>query len=166
MSLIKAELPVAKKLIQEHDHAYFDGACEPVNPGGWGGWGFVIYDPTGAKLTDGYGVMRPRPGISNNVAEYAGAGAAVKRYRELGRPGPLVILGDSQLVVMQMRGIWRTRESKLYYPVYERLQALLNTCSFHPQWYWVPRDQNATADELSKKGLVENGIQPTNWGKR
>lgn len=160
------ELPLVDKLISTHDHAYFDGACEPVNPGGWGGWGFAIFDHRGDKLADDYGVMRPRPGISNNVAEYASAGAAVKRYRDLGRRGPLLLMGDSQLVVMQMRGIWRTRESKLYYPVYERLAALLRTCKFTIHWHWIPRDRNSIADELSKRGLAENGVEPTDWGRR
>lgn len=166
MNVAKYELPHVKKMAKSLDHAYFDGACEPVNPGGWCGWGYAVFDANGDKLTDNYGVMRPRPDRSNNVAEYAAAGAAVKGYRETGRKGPLLLMGDSMLVVMQMRGVWRTRESKLYYPVYQRLQRLLRTCSFEIKWHWVPRDMNSIADELSKRGLAEHGIEPTDWSKR
>lgn len=164
--VIKAELPRVLEMAKTMDHAYFDGACEPVNPGGWGGWGFAIFDANGKKLLGQYGVMHPRPGISNNVAEYAAAGAAVKGYRELGRKGPLLLMGDSQLVVCQMRGMWRTNRHKLYYPVYERITQLLEKCAFDIRWHWIPRDKNSIADELSKRGLAEHGVEPTDWSKR
>jgi len=135
-----------------HDHGYFDGSCEPVNPGGSGGWGFVLYDPSGTKLADGHGAMRPRPDMTNNVAEYAAAGAAVKRYRELGRRGPLLLMGDSKLVVMQMKGIWHVKQGA-YVPVHRRLRDLLASCPFQVQWEWIPRHVNATADELSRRGV-------------
>lgn len=83
--------------------AYVDGAVEPVNPGGTAGWGFTIRDYSGVLLQEGYGRMAPKPEMTNNVAEYVAAGMALKTYRELGRPGPLLIRGDSKLVIMQIR---------------------------------------------------------------
>lgn len=145
--------------IPTHDHAFFDGAVEPVNPGGTGGWGFVIYDASGSKLIDNCGVMRARPSMTNNVAEYAAAGAAIKAYKDTGRPGPFTLFGDSKLVVEQMKGNWQVRQGA-YIEVRNRLVALIETCSFEIHWQWVPRDQNSVADDLSKQGLAKLGIQP------
>ena len=135
-----------------HDYGYFDGSCEPVNPGGQGGCGFALYEPGGVKLADGHGVMRARPDMTCNVAEYAAAGAAVKRYRELGRSGPLLLMGDSKLVVLQMKEAWRAKRGA-YVPVHHRLKRFLADCPFQVQWEWIPRHINATADELSRRGL-------------
>lgn len=141
------------------DHAYFDGAVEPVNPGGTGGWGFVIYDASGTKIKDDCGVMRARPSMTNNVAEYVAAGAAIKAYRGLGRPGPFLLFGDSKLVVEQMSGRWRAKKGA-YIVVRNRLLALVETCEFEIRWQWIPRDLNTVADQLSKDGLAKMGIRP------
>lgn len=139
--------------------AYVDGACEPRNPGGTGGWGFVIRDAAGVLLKEGYGRLNARPDMTNNVAEYCAAGAAVKAYKELGRSGPLLVRGDSQLVVKQMSGEWRVKQGA-YVEIYHRLQRLLTTCDFKVHWEWVPREQNTYADDLSKRALAEIGIRP------
>jgi hypothetical protein len=41
--------------------AHFDGACMPRNPGGYGGWGFVIYDVSdpSTELATGCGLLAP-----------------------------------------------------------------------------------------------------------
>jgi ribonuclease HI len=137
--------------------AYFDGAVEPVNPGGTGGWGFVLRSRDGKLLREGHGVLKARPTMTNNFAEYVAAGMAVKTYQETGRSGPLLLRGDSKLVVEQMSGRWRVR-SGCYVPVYERLQALLGRCPFEVRWEWVPRHKNAEADGLSKRGLIDVGV--------
>ena len=139
--------------------AYVDGAVEPVNPGGTGGWGFTIRDHAGVLLKEGYGRMAAKPEMTNNVAEYIAAGLALKAYQELGRPGPLLVRGDSKLVVMQMLGHWKPRGGS-YVKVYYRVKALLEKCSFVVQWEWVPREQNQRADALSKLALMEIGIAP------
>lgn len=142
------------------DYIYFDGACEPRNPGGTGGWGFVIFGKGGERIKDGYGVMRARPDMTNNVAEYAGAGAGLKAYQELGRPGPVIVCGDSKLVIEQMSGRWRIKKGA-YVKVAHRLLALIETCEFQIEWQWVPRNNNADADAMSVKGLKEQGIHRT-----
>ncbi len=138
---------------------YFDGACEPVNPGGTGGWGFVIRDFTGAILKEGHGRIAAGPTTTNNVAEYVAAGMAVRAYKELNRPGPLLLRGDSKLVVMQMRGEWQARQGA-YIKVLEKVRTVVASCSFEIRWEWVPREQNKRADALSKLALEEVGITP------
>lgn len=148
------------------DYGFFDGACEPRNPGGTGGWGFVLFSASGEKLTESFGLLRAKPSMTNNVAEYIAAGCAVKAYRELGRDGPLLLHGDSQLVVKQMQGQWQVR-SGAYIRVYDRLRSLLTECGFTVQWKWVPREKNQLADDLSKKALVDAGIRiPERRSKR
>lgn len=139
--------------------AWCDGACEP-NPGGTGGWGFVIDLPEGGEVS-GYGLMKARPDLSNNVLEYAAVGACIKRWLDLGRMSTLHIHTDSKLVVEQMLGRWKVN-SGAYIPVYERLKnELLPRCPFIVTWCWVPRERNTRADKLSKRALIEAGITPT-----
>jgi len=137
--------------------AWCDGACEPNNPGGTGGWGFVI-KAKGEIIASSYGVMDARPDMTNNVAEYAAVGAAVKAYQAMGRPGPLLVKTDSKLVVEQMKGNWRARKGA-YIRVRIKLLELLETCEFEVNWSWVGRNENQEADALSVKGLEELGIK-------
>ena len=132
--------------------ANFDGACLPVNPGGTGGWGFVLRDSAGRLLQEGHGVLEASPTMTNNFAEYVAAGMAVKAYYGTGRPGPLLLRGDSKLVVEQMSGRWKVR-SGCYVPVYKRLQAFIAKCPFEVRWQWIPRGSNSEADVLSKRGI-------------
>jgi len=56
--------------------AFFDGLCEPVNPGGVACYGFVIYRKSSAselKVFEGCGLAaEPGPDSTHNVAEYTG----------------------------------------------------------------------------------------------
>ena len=91
--------------------AHFDGACEPVNPGGHGGWGYVIRAvegaQLGAELACGSGYIPASRQTTNNVAEYTAALEAVRAWLRLARSTPLLVCGDSKLVIMQMRGEWQ-----------------------------------------------------------
>lgn len=137
--------------------AYVDGACEPINPGGTGGWGFTIRDHTGVLLKEGYGRITASPEMTNNFTEYVAAGMAVMAYQELGRAGPLLIRGDSRLVILQMQGQWQVREGS-YVKVHFRVKGLVSRCAFKVQWEWVPREQNQRADVLSRLALEEMGV--------
>ncbi len=137
--------------------ASFDGACEPRNPGGWGGWGFAICDAAGSELAIGNGVLERGPAMTNNVAEYTAALECVRAWLGLGLDGLLVVRGDSKLVVEQMMGRWQAKAGA-YLPVHRELRALVQTSGAAVTWEWIPRDQNARADELSKQGLLERGI--------
>jgi ribonuclease HI len=61
--------------------AYFDGACEPVNPGGTASYGAVIIedDETIWECSEVYGQGKL---MSNNVAEYAGFIAVLEWFIE------------------------------------------------------------------------------------
>jgi ribonuclease HI len=122
----------------------------------------VIYDRAaglgGSELiASGYGTMRARPTMTNNVAEYAAAGAAIKAALDTVRCPDLLVCGDSMLVIRQMTGEWGVKGGA-YVPVRERLVALVNRCSFSLSWRWIPREENAEADALSMRALSEIGI--------
>lgn len=137
--------------------ANFDGACEPYNPGGWGGWGFAIWDPAGTEIASGHGVLDKGQGMTNNVAEYTAALECVRRWIALEIAEPLSIRGDSKLVIEQMCGRWKVKQGA-YVPVHHELRALVDASSAVVTWTWVGRDDNARADELSKLGLIARGV--------
>jgi ribonuclease HI len=137
---------------------YFDGACEPRNPGGNGGWGFVIQTTDGIEVSSGCGFMPARPDMTNNVAEYTAALMAIHRWLEHTTTDVLIMRGDSKLVVEQMAGRWQVN-SGAYVPVYRELRALVDLHQLHVEWEWIPRAQNTRADLLSHTELKARGIR-------
>ena len=83
---------------------YFDGLCEPKNPGGIATFGYVILLEDG-RTVKGYGLAsKPySPDSTNNVAEYTGLICLLEEMKRLNIRNP-VIRGDSQLVVRQLKG--------------------------------------------------------------
>jgi len=129
--------------------ANFDGSCNP-NPGGVCSYGFVVWrDQT--RIQEGHGSAAPRgPGATNNVAEYTGCIRALEWILAQGCTEPVVLRGDSELVLKQLKGDYKVR-SPLLAPLYWRareLAAHLPSLRFE----WVPREQNAEADRLASLG--------------
>jgi ribonuclease HI len=138
--------------------AYFDGCCEPVNPGGTAAYGAVIFID-GVKVWEDSGIFYPAEGqTSNNIAEYSGFLAILiylfgKRLNDQ----PIEIRGDSNLVIQQMFGSWRIKQG-IYVPLALECQRLLAKFS-QIRGRWIPREANSLADELSKKKLLEAGVK-------
>lgn len=85
---------------------WFDGVCEPRNPGGHAAWGALVKQD-GQTIWSQGGYCGAGPQMSNNVAEYSGMIAVLERVKWL--PGSLTIRGDSMLVIGQLTGEWRVR---------------------------------------------------------
>jgi ribonuclease HI len=134
----------------------FDGACEPYNPGGHMGMGWVI---------NGVANHRYIPDAvtnSNNVAEYMALIGILKWAKEQLGPAKLTIQGDSQLVIYQLSGEYAVRSESIRYH-YEEAASLiadLRTKGWGVNLRWVSRECNAVADAASKQALVENGVLP------
>ena len=126
---------------------YFDGLCEPKNPGGIATFGYVIFLEDG-RVIKGYGLAsKPfSPDSTNNVAEYTGLICLLNEMKRLNLTNP-IIRGDSQLVIRQLMGEYKVR-SKRILPLYIRAKELLNELGGKVEW--VPREQNKLADELSR----------------
>jgi len=81
----------------------FDGACEPVNPGGIAAWGYIVCH-NGAVIAQECGIVGSGPGMTNNIAEYTACIEAVKRAR--GIPDNAVRqIAEGKYEVIGSRGI-------------------------------------------------------------
>ncbi len=125
---------------------YFDGLCYPKNPGGVAAYGYLVYRD-GEPIWRGFGTVGEGRGMTNNVAEYEGLRAAAQWLVDEGIKEKILIKGDSQLVIKQMKGEYRVNSatSKKYVPEIKRLLEGMDV-----NLSWVPREENEEADELSR----------------
>lgn len=146
---------------------YFDGACEynpqngKRNPGGIATYGWLIkQDDT--TLAYGYGEAGRGDEASNNIAEYQALIEALKAAQKLGiRVNE--IRGDSQLVIYQVNGTWKCNKPHLI-ELRTEAHRLLDHSSI---LYWVPREENQEADDLSKKAYnIARNQAPNIWQQR
>jgi ribonuclease HI len=132
---------------------HFDGACEPPKGGGLATYGFTIEGPELEHEEFGLAVPPGSERATNNVAEYVGAIRALEFLVSVGYRGPVLVFGDSQLVVRQLAGEYEVRADHLR-PYFEHLKALVDRLG-EVQFAWVPREENQRADELSKRAIAE-----------
>jgi len=131
---------------------FFDGACEPVNPGGVGAYGFAAYEDGREVYGEGGVVCVGRKHCTNNVAEYTALIKAMEWALATGAQ-EVEVYGDSQLVVRQMLGLYQVRALHLK-PLYERAVELSRRFRRFSIG-WVPRGQNVRADYYSKKAYCD-----------
>ncbi len=147
---------------------YFDGACEPINPGGTASYGFVIKSDKKVIAQDAK-IIGTGDGMTNNLAEYHGLVSALKylfsrKIRE--SVNSLIIYTDSNLVYNMVSKNWGWSKKKTIWkphkdhPHLKKLlfEALALLENFKYQIKWIPREQNQAADDLSKKPLLAAGI--------
>ena len=101
---------------------HFDGLCYPKNPGGVAAYGYVI-NRDGLLIHEGFGAVGEGRGMTNNVAEYEGLKAALQWIVDNGIDGEIVVKGDSQLAIKQMKGDWQIKSatSQRYVPEIRKL---------------------------------------------
>jgi ribonuclease HI len=139
--------------------AFFDGCCEPVNPGGYASYGAVILKD-GKPIWQDSSYVGHGSKMSNNVAEYMGVISIMKELQNLKQP--CLIQGDSKLVIEQLSGRWEARKG-LYLPYYHIALALCESLGAMVRFEWVPREQNTFCDTLSKQVPKPLTIQPTDF---
>jgi ribonuclease HI len=142
--------------------AYFDGCCEPVNPGGTASYGAVIF-VDGERVWECSELFVPVHGkekhTSNNVAEYSGFLSILEWLLANNLDAmPARIHGDSKLVIEQMLGNWRMKKG-FYIPVAKKAKETLKKFRKQPKLIWIPREKNDIADELSKAELKKAGVE-------
>jgi ribonuclease HI len=147
-----------------------DGGCEPKNPGGVATYGWVIYDANDNDniLVTSYAVVQDGGSLAtNNYAEYCSLGFSLKWLRDQGWSGNLTVQGDSQLLIYQVAERWKCKAQHLVplrARIWEHIEAMgLVRCTDEdsPEYNfcilrWVPREQNAYADELSNTAYREH----------
>ncbi len=133
----------------------YDGACEPYNPGGDMGLGWVIGEQSHHRY------IPANPDNSNNVAEYMALLALLTALDEK-QPRKVTITGDSQLVAHQLDGTFAVRSRNIlpHFEAAKNKLTELRLAGFTITIRWVPRDKNEEADAASKRALTEAGIAP------
>lgn len=124
----------------------FDGSCRP-NPGGRSTYGWSLDDKIGRQLSYGSGVLETKYETDNNQAEWGALVQGLEYVNTLqGWKGVLTILGDSQLVIKQVNGIWSCRSPRLLI-YYSRAREIL----LGKKWraIWIHRSDNRYCDFLA-----------------
>jgi ribonuclease HI len=130
---------------------YFDGLCQPINPGGISCYAFIVKSGRRTIYSD-YGVAGEpfSENSSNNVAEYTALVKALQWLLENNLGSTKVdIKSDSQLIVNQLTGDYKVKAKRII-SLYK--QVLLLKSKFQDvQIKWVPREKNREADRLTNK---------------
>ena len=122
---------------------YSDGAAIP-NPGP-SGIGVVMYDEEGGIVAE---ISKYIGEATNNRAEFTGLIAGLEEALRLGATGVDIKL-DSELLVRQIQGTYRSKKMK---ELYGQIRRLLGEFELYTVEH-VPRAQNKHADALSKRAI-------------
>ncbi len=125
--------------------ACIDGLAEPRNPG-TGTYGYVIYDGN-RKLAEGNGLAGYD--VTSNYAEYTALVEALKKLKDLGVEGDVLVKSDSQLLVGHMSKGWKVKGGGYVSKLKEARDLLKEFGSM--TFEWVPREQNEEADILTRE---------------
>jgi len=117
------------------------------NPGESGSGAIVVDQASGEVLAE----ISLYGGIaSNNVAEYKGMIAGVRRAIELDPDAELLVRLDSKLVVEQMSGRWKIKHPAMAELAAEARDVLIGT---PVKFQWMPRLENSRADKLANLAM-------------
>jgi ribonuclease HI len=120
---------------------YFDGsACEDGC-----GVGILLVSPQG--VTYSFSIRLPAP-CTNNLAEYEAVHRGMELLLEAGAEA-VEVFGDSKLVISQLMEEYRC-ESESLFPLWMRCRELMTQFRYI-NFYWIPRSQNAKANDLAHK---------------
>lgn len=134
---------------------FTDGAALG-NPGPMG-IGIVVYR-NGEKLKE---ICEYIGEGTNNMAEYTAVIRALEYAKEIGEK-EVHLRSDSQLLVRQLSGEYKTRDPKLRI-LKRKIDGLLK--GMDVRFEHIPREKNEEADELSKKA-AEKGKKKTKKPKQ
>jgi ribonuclease HI len=130
---------------------YFDGLCQPINPGGIPCYGFIV-KRDGKTIYSDYGIAGEpfSEDSTNNVAEYTALVKALEWLfaNNLGS-SRVEIMSDSQLIVNQLTGDYKVKAKRML-SLYKQVLKLMSTFQ-EIQIKWVPREKNREADRLTNK---------------
>lgn len=144
---------------------YFDGLCEPRNPGGVACWGYVLRendsDPQCVleshwrTVAGAHGVAREGPEATNNVAEWVALGKGLRYILDNYHGCPhLTIYGDSQLVIRQLNQEWRCNKPHLQQYL-TRCHEILSGLTLNWRALPIPKEDNQEARAESSAAYLE-----------
>lgn len=129
----------------QHIITYTDGGARG-NPGP-AGFGVYVTDQQGNRVVELSEYLGHQ---TNNYAEYSALIAALEWAIRNGHPAVQVV-SDSELMVKQLRGIYKVRNENLQ-PLFEKAQQLIRQLD----WFEVKhvlREQNREADRLANDAM-------------
>jgi ribonuclease HI len=134
---------------------YFDGLCQPSNPGGTLCFVFIVKNEQGNTIYNEYELAAHNS--TNNVAEYTGIIKALEwlianNYQNQS----IVIKGDSQLVIQQIKRNFKVKSHNII-SLYHDAISLISKFK-HTQFELIPREQNKEADRLSNMAYQEQHL--------
>lgn len=132
--------------------AHVDGGARG-NPGP-AGFGVVIHDSHGKKVAELSQYLGHR---TNNYAEYSGLLAAL-RFAIAHHIQALKIVSDSELMVRQMKGIYKVRHPELR-KLYDEAQRLTSQIEYVDIRHAL-REHNQTADRLANQAMDRGKNSP------
>jgi ribonuclease HI len=109
------------------------------------GIGILLVLPQG--VTYSFSVRLPTP-CTNNLAEYEVVRKGMELLLEAGAEA-VEVFGDSKLVISQLTEEYRC-ESELLFPLWMQYRELMTQFRYI-NFYWIPRSQNAEANDLAQK---------------
>jgi ribonuclease HI len=130
---------------------YFDGLCQPINPGGIACYAFIVKSEGNIIHAD-YGVAGEpfSADATNNFAEYSALVKALQWLHANNFSSSRVeIKSDSQLIVNQLSGDYKVRARRIM-SLYKQVLFLKNKFQ-DIEIKWIPRDKNREADRLTNK---------------
>lgn len=150
---MESEIPRGSTIYPHIVQVHFDGACERFGSGSVATYGFTV-EGEGLDHEDlGLAVPPFSVHATNNVAEYVAAVRALEWLRGRKFTGHVLLIGDSQLVVRQMKGEYAVRREHLkgYHKHLHQLARGFAEVTYE----WVRREENRRADALSKEAMEE-----------
>lgn len=140
-------------MVESMIDVYVDGLVEPINPGGIGAIGFIVYK-NGKKIHEEKKIIGEGIGMSNNKAEYEALGEALQWLLDEGFSNEHILVhSDSVLVVNQMQGKWKVKGG-LFISAYQKAKTLAERF-LNLYYQWIPREENEEADLLTKEAYNE-----------
>ena len=130
---------------ENHLIAHTDGGARG-NPGP-AGYGVVIHDASGRKVASLSQYLGKQ---TNNVAEYQALIAALE-YAVEHDSRPLKVVSDSELLVRQIKGIYKVKEPTLR-DLHARARQLINRLGWFDIEH-VLRGHNREADDLANEAM-------------
>jgi ribonuclease HI len=125
--------------------AHIDGGARG-NPGP-AGYGVVLEDEEGRRVA---GLSEYLGHRTNNYAEYSGLLAALE-YALAHDPKALKVISDSELMVRQIKGVYKVRNAALL-ELYQKAQQMIRQL----EWFeigHVLRESNREADRLANDAM-------------
>ncbi len=143
----KRESPIKDILPSKHLYIYTDGASRG-NPGEAGA-GIIIYNEAGGIIRK---TKKYLGNTTNNVAEYLALIIALKEALEL-KADIVHLFSDSELIVRQIKGIYKVRDRKMRILSSEAKKLLSNFIQY--DIICIDRRKNREADKLANLAIDE-----------